>query len=652
MNDEWIWMTLPGGITPPCLVVFRNEFFLAGTETVLRDFYYSADERAILFLDGERIGDGPERGSDRRWYYAVQPLRLTPGRHVLTARLNAFGSDYAQRAQLSLKHGFAVRRGQDFLSEKWSVKCCEGLSFRHPQPDWGTAPRVELSPEYDEAILSGEGGSWQNARIFEDRRRLFPPELPPMRFEPVTDYHFDGQSVRFDRYLCCWAAYEFTGPGTVELQWHEDLRETAGRTNCGTPADYIDRFTVPAGGLRWFDFWWRCGRRIDFRFTGKCGIRKMEFFRTGYPFSCKVDFHSADPRVDRLLKLSRNTLENCAFETYMDCPFYEQLQYVADSRIECLATRCVTDDCRLPRKAIRMLADSQREDGAIMCRYPGRDDRNVFQPSPKVSQFIPGFHAIYLQMVHDFALRRVDDALVKSLLPVLRRAARFLAGYLDGGILRNLPGWNFLDWHPRWHNGIPPFCVNGCGCTLNFLAIQSFRDLADLELFFGSREESAAWNRLAKQLEEATLRTFYDTARQGFAEDEGHRYFSEHAQVAALLFANRREVIPLLRSGTLDQCGIYFSFYYLDACRRNRLDDCFERRRAAYLELAARPELDTLPEEFHSWRSYCHAWSGHFLYFQYATPNEDYLNRLTTTKEDRKIFNSRNQRAAELLTIE
>lgn len=652
MNDEWIWMTLPGGIKPPCLAVFRNEFFLAGTETVLRDFHYSADERAILFLDGERIGDGPERGSDRRWYYAVRQLRLTPGRHVLTARLNAFGSDYAQRAQLSIRHGFAVRRGQDFLSENWSVKCCEGLSFRHPQPDWGTVPRVELSPEYDDAILSGEGGSWQNALVFEDRRELFPPELPPMRFEPVTDYRFDGRSVRFGSYLCCWAAYEFTGPGTVEIRWHEDLRESTGKTNCGTPSDYVDRFTVPADGLRWFDFWWRCGRRIDFRFTGKCGIRKLEFFRTGYPFLYKVDFHSADPRVERLLKLSRNTLENCAFETYMDCPFYEQLQYVADSRIECLATRCVTDDCRLQRKAIRMLADGQREDGAIMCRYPGRDDRNVFQPSPKVSQFIPGFHAIYLQMVHDFALRRVDDALIKSLLPVLRRAAHFLAGYLDGGILRNLPGWNFLDWHPHWRNGIPPFCVNGCGCTLNFLAVQSFRDLADLEFFFGSHEEGASWSRMAKQLEEATLRTFYDPARQGFAEDEGHCCFSEHAQVAALLFANRQEVIPLLRSGTLDQCGIYFSFYYLDACRRYRLTDCFERRRAAYLELAARPELDTLPEEFHSWRSYCHAWSGHFLYFQYATPQEDYLNRLTTTKEERKIFNSRKHRAAELLTIE
>ena len=73
------------------------------------------------------------------------------------------------------------------------------------------------------------------------------------------------------------------------------------------------------------------------------------------------------PMSPELEPHSRCRLAHCApvrARTYMDCPYYEQLQYVGDTRVQCLVSLFKTGDARLMRNAIDLIDDSRQSDGA------------------------------------------------------------------------------------------------------------------------------------------------------------------------------------------------------------------------------------------------------------------------------------------------
>ena len=89
------WMRPSGwGVEPPYFAVYRNCFEIKSPVTLR--FEYSADERATLFCDGKVVAEGPARGTVERWYSATVEIPLEPGKHVLTARLLAFGKIFSK----------------------------------------------------------------------------------------------------------------------------------------------------------------------------------------------------------------------------------------------------------------------------------------------------------------------------------------------------------------------------------------------------------------------------------------------------------------------------------------------------------------------------------------------------------------------------
>ena len=54
----------------------------------------------------------------------------------------------------------------------------------------------------------------------------------------------------------------------------------------------------------------------------------------------------------------------------MDTPYWEQLQYIGDTRIQALISYAVAGDDRLARQALEAFHNSLMPDGLTQSRYP------------------------------------------------------------------------------------------------------------------------------------------------------------------------------------------------------------------------------------------------------------------------------------------
>src|SRR5688500_7284149 len=66
--------------TGPIVLAFKREFTIDAPKTVR--VHVSADERYELYLDGQRIGRGPERGDRLNWFFETYDLNLSAGAHT------------------------------------------------------------------------------------------------------------------------------------------------------------------------------------------------------------------------------------------------------------------------------------------------------------------------------------------------------------------------------------------------------------------------------------------------------------------------------------------------------------------------------------------------------------------------------------------
>lgn len=163
---------------------------------------------------------------------------------------------------------------------------------------------------------------------------------------------------------------------------------------------------------------------------------------TGYPFTERGSFSCDDPGLAKIWEVGWRTARLCAMETYFDCPYYEQLQYVGDTRIQALISLYVSGDDRLMRQAIRAFDLSRSPEGITASRYPNLQ-----------MQYIPPFSLYWINMVHDYWMHRDDEAFVRQFLPGIRSVLEWYVGQIDPatGMLRSrMPHWSFVDWVRAW----------------------------------------------------------------------------------------------------------------------------------------------------------------------------------------------------------
>jgi alpha-L-rhamnosidase len=158
--------------------------------------HVSADERYELWLDGQRIGRGPERGSEQAWFYESYELSLAAGEHVLFARVWQLG-DLAPLAQVSPAPGFLLWAEPPFdvlLSTgtaAWQVKHHAGYTFELSDTQGQGAWFVGANQSIDAAtfpwgIEAGAGAGWQPTIARREDDLSYVGHVPLHMLAPAT----------------------------------------------------------------------------------------------------------------------------------------------------------------------------------------------------------------------------------------------------------------------------------------------------------------------------------------------------------------------------------------------------------------------------------------------------------------------------------
>ena len=341
---------------------------------------------------------------------------------------------------------------------------------------------------------------------------------------------------------------------------------------------------------------------------------------TGYPFEEKAQFSAStsmpgDTTLRSIWNVGWRTARLCAGETYYDCPYYEQLQYTGDTRIQAMISLYVTGDDRLMRKAIMDYEHSRFNDGLTQSRYPSAD-----------FQVIPTFSLFWVCMVHDYWMHRQDDEFVKSMLPgilgVLNWHEQRLA---KTGLNGPLEWWNFVDWS-KWQNakdeiagGVPAGAKKGGSSILSLQQAYTYFRAADLLAHYGQNERAEHYRELARKLNKAVYAQCWDAGRRLFADTPERNTFSQHANILAVLTnaVSVEQQATLLQKtmtdSSLTQATFYFKFYLFEALKKTGLGDQFIPQLKPWRDMLAMG-LTTFAENPEPTRSDCHAWSASPLY--------------------------------------
>ncbi|HNR06981.1 MAG TPA: alpha-L-rhamnosidase N-terminal domain-containing protein [Saprospiraceae bacterium] len=652
---------------------FRKSFELAEIPAQFI-VHVSADQRYRLFLNGKPLGLGPARSDPQHWMYDTYDLapHLYKGKNTLAAQVWNMG-EHAPYAQMTVQTGFIVQghsENEKIVNTNNSWKAFINKAYQPEINDIqklrtyivvGAGDRVDASKypwgweqtNFTDNPWPQAVKPWFNAKtrgFGTDGNWMLVPRSIPMMEESLLRMHSirrASQNIKWNEGFLQGKA-SLTVPknqkatllidqshltnaypqltvskgrgASIKMSYAEGMMDAdrqkghrdsiEGRSVMG----FDDVFIADGGPHRMFrPLWFRTYRylQLDIETKGEALILEDLYgMFTGYPFEARGSFVSDHALFGKIWDIGWRTARLCAGETYFDCPYYEQLQYTGDTRIQALISLYVSGDDRLMRKAINEYNQSRIYEGLSQSRYPCND-----------MQIIPPFSLYWISMIYDYWMHRSDDAWVKSLLNGARdvldwHEQRLGPDHMNG----DLEWWNFVDW--TWPSGTPPG-REGSSSILSLQYVYTLQQAEKLFRNFGRNAEADHYLSLAKKIAGSTYSRCWDASRGLMADHPEKKSFSQHANIWALLTdaipsEDRQKVFKTLLADTsINQATFYFKFYLFELLKKMEAGDLFPELLKPWEEMIGYG-LTTFAEKPEPVRSDCHAWS--------ASPNYQFLS--------------------------
>ena len=652
--------------------------------------HVSADNRYKLFVNEKLVSLGPARGDLSHWNFETVDIApyLKAGKNIVAAQVWNEG-EWKPEAQISFRTGFILQgaTAKESLVNTNDTWKCERDSSYAPLPF--KAPLYYVAGAGEIRNMAAHPKSWQSEN-FDDQRwqkakqifnglpktllgpfgttngwMLVPSAIPQMELKNerltklvsadggvVIPATFAGQktdipipakssvTIILDQthLTNAYPNLSFTGGknATITLSYAETMYSkfpVKGNRNETKGMQFFGRAdSLVSDGKNEQTFTsltFRTYRYVQLKIvTQNEPLVIKDFYGTftGYPFELKASTSSNNEEINKILNIGWRTARLCATETYMDCPYYEQLQYIGDGRIQALISLYNTGDDRLVKNAINLADFSRQPEGITLSRHPS------YTP-----QYIPTFSFWYIGMLNDYSRYGADTEFVKSKISGTRQILEYFKNYQQAdGSLKNVPQWMFTDWvdnNKEWKAGVGPMSANGTSAMLDLQLLWAYELAADLETKFGMPVIASGYQKLIGQLKKTIVEKYWDKEKKLFADREEKDVFSQHTNSLAILTGIVAEAeMPalakqLLNNLNLAPASIYFKYYLHQALIKAGLGNDYLKWLDKWRE-NIRMGLTTWAEtsDLATTRSDCHAWG--------ASPNIEFYRTLLGIDSD------------------
>jgi alpha-L-rhamnosidase len=658
---------------------FRKSIDLAAKPNAF-NVKVSADNRYKLYVNGILVSVGPARGDTYYWNYETVDLApyLTTGKNTISAVVWN-DAEFRPEAQISLRTGFILQGNtpqEEILNTNKTWKCINDKAYLpvtgigyNTYYVAGPGELVDMSKSVKGSTAANlDDSAWPAAGMMEHGKpkgmadafgwMLVPSTLPQMERTlqriPLLR-KADGITVP-STFPAAKTAITIPANTTVTLlldqayltnayltlnfsngkdagisltyaeAMFDNLSKSGSKKGNRNDVDGKDfagrRDSLIADGTpdqTFTTLYWRTYRYIRLRIQTKNDpliIDDIYGTFTGYPFQLNAKLQTGNPEMQKILEIGWRTARLDAIETYMDCPYYEQLQYIGDGRIQMMISYYNSGDDRLARNAINLMDHSRIAEGLTLSRHPS------YSP-----QIISTFSLWYIGVLHDYWMYRPDSNFVKDKLIGARAILDFFSKYQQpDGSLKNTPYWTFVDWAGRkgWYSGMPPKGTNGNSSILDLQLMMAYQMEAEMETKMGMPGFANLYREKAARLKQTIQKKYWDPVKKLYADTEDKELFSQHANSLAILggLVDKTEAGALskniLADTSLTQCTIYFKYYMHLALVKGGLGNDYMNwldiwRKNIQMDLTTWAEISDLPYS----RSDCHAWG--------ASPNIEFF---------------------------
>lgn len=371
-----------------------------------------------------------------------------------------------------------------------------------------------------------------------------------------------------------------------------------------------DEIILDGGRIRYEPFWVRTFRFIVIQTEeGAAELAEAPVFRkTGYPLVTESEVASSAPWVGTVWEICLRTLRNCMLETYMDCPGYEQLQFIMDTRLQMLFNYAVSRDTRLARKALMDFHCGMLPEGLL----PGKT------PSA-YCQVISTFSLHYVYALWEYAAHTGDLRTAREYRPDIDRILDYYDRQLDDtGMVGKIRPWAFIDWQDAWQDcfGTSPAYFTGESSIISLMYARALECGARLYEATGRPGTAEEYRQRRTALLARVRELCWDEEAGMVREGPECRQFSRHAQAWAVLngMLNEEESRRALRNAlACPPCSFAASYEWFRALEKAGMEAEIRQSLDAWIQLPERGST-TCPEEPGHPRSECHAWSALPLY--------------------------------------